>query len=131
MVIVFILEWVETGLVITPLKVIHGITVPSAAHNVRRNKRKESEMKFWRDNLGNVHAPILIMTAPTNPNDTPRTDANIKYITKRHVNGMFSDYPVIEVDFARTLERELNAAKSEIERLKKTIANPSNKKKHL
>jgi hypothetical protein len=49
--------------------------------------------------------------------DTPRTDANIR---GRTIDG-FGRVEWVEVDLARTLERELTAARAEIERLKGEI----------
>lgn len=62
--------------------------------------------------------------------DTPRTERRI--ITQHpKMCGCFYSSEIINADFARTLERELNAAKAEIEGMKQAIEEARNTLKRI
>jgi septal ring factor EnvC (AmiA/AmiB activator) len=55
-------------------------------------------------------------------NDTPRTNAILTAILETHGHVGFLNCPPAWVAFARELERELNAANAEVERLTRKVA---------
>jgi hypothetical protein len=58
------------------------------------------------------------MNPPNQPTNTPRTDAECIQIYQEDVTGCSSAIDYVPASVARTLERELAAAKAECERLK-------------